>query len=93
VKESQQYLGDDLYYALIDLGRLRQLNAEVVYEQGQFAKIKERVIEFLRQNGEIDAAQARDLLQTSRKYAIAILEHLDDIKVTRRVGDVRVLVS
>jgi len=93
VKESQQYLGDDLYYALIDLGRLRQLNAEVVYEQGQFAKIKERVIEFLRQNGEIDAAQARDLLQTSRKYAIAILEHLDDIKVTRRVGDVRILVS
>jgi selenocysteine-specific elongation factor len=92
VKESQQYLGEDLYYALIDLSRLRQLNADVVYEQDQFAEIETRVIEFLRQNGEIDAAQARDLLQTSRKYAIAILEHLDNIKVTRRVGDVRVLV-
>jgi selenocysteine-specific elongation factor len=36
-------------------------------------------------------AQVRDLLDTSRKYAIALLEHLDDIGVTRRVGDERVL--
>jgi selenocysteine-specific elongation factor len=92
VKESQYKLGEDLYYSLIDIGRLRQLNADVVYEQEQFSVIQARVIKFLEQHGEIDAAQARDLLQTSRKYAIAILEHLDDIKLTRRVGDVRVLV-
>ncbi|MCB0000808.1 MAG: SelB C-terminal domain-containing protein, partial [Anaerolineales bacterium] len=30
-------------------------------------------------------------LQTSRKYAIAILEHLDEIRLTRRVGDNREL--
>ena len=91
VKEAQRALGDALYYALIDLDRLRQLNADVVYESKQYDELAGRIISFLQSNGEIDAAQARDLLQTSRKYAIALLEHLDDIKVTRRVGDVRVL--
>jgi len=33
----------------------------------------------------------RDLLGTSRKYAQALLEHLDEEKITRRVGDERVL--
>ena len=91
VKEAQQRLGEDLYYALIELGRLQQLNTEVVYEEAQYIEIKDKVIDFLLRNGEIDAAAARDLLGTSRKYAIAILEHLDDIKATKRVGDVRVL--
>ena len=91
VKEAQHALGDALYYALIDLGRLRQLNADVVYESGQYEEFAGKITSFLQANGEINAAQARDLLQTSRKYSIALLEHLDDIKVTRRVGDVRVL--
>ena len=91
VKEAQHALGDALYYALIDLGRLRQLNADVVYESGQYEEFAGKITSFLQANGEINAAQARDLLQTSRKYAIALLEHLDDIKVTRRVGDARVL--
>jgi selenocysteine-specific elongation factor len=91
VKEAQQLVGDDIYYALLDLRRLRQLNAEVVYEQGQYADFSGQILKFLREHGQINAAETRDLLQTSRKYAIALLEHLDDIKATRRVGDARVL--
>jgi selenocysteine-specific elongation factor len=36
-------------------------------------------------------AQVRDRFNTSRKYALALMEHLDEQKVTRRVGDERVL--
>ena len=36
-------------------------------------------------------AQVRDLFDTSRKYALALLEYLDTARVTRRVGDARVL--
>ncbi|MEE9323948.1 MAG: SelB C-terminal domain-containing protein, partial [Dehalococcoidia bacterium] len=36
-------------------------------------------------------AQVRDILNTSRKYALALMEHLDQVKITRRVGDERVL--
>jgi selenocysteine-specific elongation factor len=34
-------------------------------------------------------AQFRDLFQTSRKYALAVLEHLDEVGVTQRDGDLR----
>ena len=91
VKEAQQQIGEELYLALLDLRQLRQLNAEVVYEQQQYAQLTGQILEFLRRHGQINAAETRDLLQTSRKYAIALLEHLDDIKVTRRVGDSREL--
>jgi selenocysteine-specific elongation factor len=36
-------------------------------------------------------AKVRDLLGTSRKYSLAILEHMDEEHVTRRQGDERVL--
>ena len=36
-------------------------------------------------------AAVRDMFGASRKYALALLEHLDQVRVTRRVGDDRVL--
>ncbi|MFO7539296.1 MAG: SelB C-terminal domain-containing protein, partial [Chloroflexota bacterium] len=92
VKECQAAVGEDVFTALVELGRLHQLNADVVYAPAEYEKIVAQVTKYLRANGAIDAAQTRDLLQTSRKYAIAILEHLDEQRLTRRVGDERVLV-
>jgi selenocysteine-specific elongation factor len=92
VKECKRDVGDDVYHALIDLGELRQLNSEVVYAISKYKSVCEKINQYLSTNQRINAAQARDLLDTSRKYAIALLEHLDDIKVTRRVGDYRELV-
>ncbi len=40
---------------------------------------------------QISLAEARDLFNTSRKYAQALLEHLDAIGVTVRAGDYRKL--
>ena len=91
IKESQKIVGEDVYYALVDLGKLRQLNNEVVYVSSEYELICGKVLQFLAANGRINAAQTRDLLGTSRKYAIALLEHLDDTKVTKRVGDYRQL--
>ncbi|MCL5935494.1 MAG: SelB C-terminal domain-containing protein [Firmicutes bacterium] len=34
--------------------------------------------------------EARDLFNTSRKYALPLLEYFDREKITRRVGDMRV---
>ncbi|MCZ7670926.1 MAG: SelB C-terminal domain-containing protein [Chloroflexi bacterium] len=59
----------------------------------EYERFTGQIVAFLQKNGEINAAQTRDLLQTSRKYAIALLEHLDEIKVSKRVGDKRVLVK
>jgi selenocysteine-specific elongation factor len=91
VKECKTAVGEDVYFALVDLGQLRQLNNEVVYATNTYEQIIQQTTDYLQQNGRINAAQTRDLFNTSRKYAIALLEHLDDIKITRRVGDDREL--
>jgi selenocysteine-specific elongation factor len=54
------------------------------------AEAAHRVVAIMRAEGEITLARLRDELQTSRRYAQALLEHLDAQRVTRRVGDVRV---
>jgi len=36
-------------------------------------------------------AELRDLLNTSRRYALPLLEYLDAKRITRRVGDKRIL--
>jgi selenocysteine-specific elongation factor len=50
----------------------------------------EAVLEMIDQQGSISAGELRDRFQTTRKYAIRLLEHLDNIKITRRQDDVRV---
>jgi selenocysteine-specific elongation factor len=46
---------------------------------------------YLHAHQRITVAEARDLLQSSRKYVLPLLEWLDAQKITRRVGDDRIL--
>lgn len=92
VKNARAQIGEDVYTALIDLGQLIQISDEVVYSRLVYERVVGQVRLFLQHEGRINAAQLRDLLDTSRKYAIAILEHLDDVHVTKRQGDFRLLV-
>jgi selenocysteine-specific elongation factor len=91
LNEVKERLGEDVFYALLELGKLVQIGSNVLYTQETYQAIIERIIAFLRQNGRINAAQLRDLLGASRKYAISLLEHLDQRKITRRVNDDREL--
>jgi selenocysteine-specific elongation factor len=45
----------------------------------------------IRAKGQVSAGEVRDQFGTSRKYAIALLEYLDEKRITQRVGDGRVL--
>ncbi len=63
-------------------------NARTTYEP-----IAAQILELARASGHVTVAEVRDATQTSRKYALALLEHLDDLKVTRRIGDERVLLG
>jgi selenocysteine-specific elongation factor len=50
-----------------------------------------RITALLREKGTITLAEVRDMFGTSRRYAQALLEQLDAERVTKRVGDERVL--
>jgi selenocysteine-specific elongation factor len=93
VKECKALVGESVYFALVDLGELRPLSEEVVYAAAEYDRLLGIIRGHLQAHGTINAATVRDLLGTSRKYAIALLEHLDELRVTRRVGDERVLNS
>jgi selenocysteine-specific elongation factor len=89
--ELQEMLGSDLMQYLLDAGRLLKVSDSVVFDPRAYAEMEERVSAYLRQNGQITVANVRDLLSTSRKYALGLLEDLDRRRITKRLGDVRVL--
>jgi selenocysteine-specific elongation factor len=89
VKESQAEVGEDVYAALVELGELVQVSPEVVFRSEDYQRLVSDVKSYIENNGTITVAQARDRYQTSRKYVLALLEHLDAIGVTVREGDIR----
>ncbi|MHB1384779.1 MAG: SelB domain-containing protein, partial [Bellilinea sp.] len=91
VKECISTLGEDVYSALIDRGDLVAVSADVVYRKSDYQKMLKAVEETIEKTGSLTAGQFRDQFNTSRKYALAFLEHLDAIGVTVRDGDVRIL--
>ena len=91
VKECKQAIGAEAFAALKEEGMLVALSPEVVFRGSDYESMVETVRRQLMTRGEISLADVRDLLQTSRKYAQALLENLDAVGITRRVGDVRVL--
>jgi selenocysteine-specific elongation factor len=78
-----------VYAALVGLGELVQVGQEVVFSQGAYEQMTEGIRRLLEERGTITAAEVRDHFSTSRKYALALLEHLDQIGVTQRQGDAR----
>ena len=91
VSECVAQVGEDVYAALVERGTLVPLNEDVVYASETVTEMSERVVAYLGQQGSVTIAQVRDLLGASRKYALALMEYLDEQRVTRRVGDTRVL--
>jgi selenocysteine-specific elongation factor len=90
-KESLAAIGEELLAALLAQRRLVQVSDDVLFEAETYDGIVERVRAYIQNNGSITVAEMRDLFKTSRKYALGMLEHLDAVGVTRRVGDERLL--
>jgi selenocysteine-specific elongation factor len=89
VKESQAEVGEDLYQALIDQEVLIPLSGEVVFRKEDYESMVAEVRKLIEKEGTVSAAQVRDHFNTSRRYALALLEHLDAVGLTIREGDVR----
>jgi selenocysteine-specific elongation factor len=91
VADSEAVVGMEVLNALIQQGELVQVSEDVLFLRGTYEEMVKRVIEHIQEKGPITVAQVRDMFGASRKYALALMEHLDEHKVTKRVGDERVL--
>ncbi len=56
-----------------------------------FISARDRIINFIAKNGFIDLNLAKELLNSNRKYSVFFLEHLDQLKITVRKDNIRVL--
>jgi selenocysteine-specific elongation factor len=83
-------IDDPVLNALEEEGRIVRLNPEAAFLPDVYQAMTQRVLLEIDRQGPITVAQVRDLFQTSRKYALALLEDMDQRKLTRRVGDERV---
>jgi selenocysteine-specific elongation factor len=93
VADCEVKLGSDLLAALVEQGYLVKVSDDVLFLIETYEEMVQRVTDHIRREGSITIAQVRDLFGASRKYALALMEHLDERRVTRRVGDVRVMRS
>ena len=84
-------IGPDLLAALVEQGYLVKVSDDVLFLAETYETMVQRVTGHIRRQGDVTIAQVRDMFGASRKYALALMEHLDERRVTRRVGDVRVL--
>lgn len=81
----------ELLEAMLEQGALVRISGGLLFRRTDFDAIVERVRTAAQEQGLITLAQVRDLFDTSRKYAQAILEEMDVRRITRREGDARVL--
>lgn len=91
--DSLQMLDDDefLLEFLIESKQLIRLGSGVLFRQQDFDEMQQKIQAHARENSSVSLAEVRDIFQTSRKYAQAVLEEMDARKITRRDGDIRVL--
>ena len=82
---------DDLLAYLEDRGDVVRVDEGIVFAAEGYREMVERVVAHLKERETVTLAQVRDMLGTSRRYAQALLEHMDQQRITRRVGDERVL--
>jgi selenocysteine-specific elongation factor len=70
-------------------GRVVKVATDLYFDREALEVAKAKLLERLKSDGEITAATYRDLLNASRKFAIALLDYFDHTAVTTRVGDTR----
>jgi selenocysteine-specific elongation factor len=89
VKDSQAEVGEDLFTALVEMGQIVLVPPDVAFRKEDYEKMMSEVRQLLEQGGTVTAAQVRDHFNTSRRYVLSFLEHLDAKGITVREGDLR----
>src|SRR5207244_3144897 len=81
----------DLLEVCVAEGHLVPVTGEIYLHADADRDMRRRVAERLAAGPGLTVAEIRDLLGTTRKFAVPFCEYLDRIQVTRRNGDLRVL--
>jgi selenocysteine-specific elongation factor len=81
---------DDLFEVCIAEGLLVRIAKDIYLHAEVEASMRSVITDNLKSSSGLTVAEIRDLLGTTRKYAVPLCEYLDAIGVTKREGDLRV---
>lgn len=76
---------------LLEMGVLVQVGDDLFFHREVIEELAELVRRTIREKGSLSVGEFRDLTGSSRKFVVPLLEYFDNIRLTRRVGDARVL--
>ena len=82
---------NDLLLLLTKEGSLIRINDSLYITKGQYDEMIALLRNFYAKKTEMTVAEFRDILGTTRKYALPFIEYLDSKRITLRVGDLRKL--
>jgi selenocysteine-specific elongation factor len=91
--EAMQQTGatEEMVRALVQRGDLVRASPDIAFTKDAYESAVALVKEIAAANGSVTVAEMRDRMGASRRPVLALLEYLDAQRVTRRVGDARVL--
>ncbi len=76
---------------LIRNNEVKRVSDQLIFTGEAVQEAKRRIGEYIKQNGSVTLGEVRDLLDSSRKYVLPLLEYLDQVKFTKRIQDKRIL--
>jgi selenocysteine-specific elongation factor len=88
--QADRKLAQAVFRRMVDDGVLVKIKEDIFLHRDRYQELRERVLAHFGKELRINVGTMKDLFGVSRKYAIPFLEHLDDVRITRRQGDVRV---
>jgi len=76
---------------LIERERLVRLPEGLIFHRQAIERAREITLDFFREKERLESVDFKYMLNTTRKYAIPLLDHMDRIGVTQRIGNTRYL--
>ena len=89
--DADEIAGAEVVNALIEQGQLVKLGDGVLFLRAAYIEALAKLSAFMQAHEKMTVAEARDVLGTTRKYILPLLEHMDAIHITQRRGDERIL--
>jgi selenocysteine-specific elongation factor len=79
----------ELLDVMVRDGDLVKVSEDLHYDAQALEQLKEKLVAFIKAEGEIDAPRFKNLTGLTRKFSIPLLEYFDRVKLTLRIGDTR----